>query len=166
METANYSQIPKGTFDAPHLDKTLSPHVLIDKSKGSSGGLHTILGYVCLLMGFLIIAGNVQYTFRVFTKQAEPPRLFNFEGIKLDLSKLSSSVPMSEGVKKIMKDNNIDITQIGSLPSTPTEILPSTMVNEVSNIGAYMFLASFLLNVGYKMASLGVKLIRPIYIKA
>lgn len=167
METPNYSQIPSGTFDAPHLanGKTVSSHVIVDRSAGDFH-LYTLIGYLCLLLGFVIIVVDAFQVYRVFTKQVPPPQLFNFEGIKLDLAKLTPNLPMSDSVKKIMKDNNVNITQLSNGPSEPTEILPPDMINDVSNFGIFMFLAGFALNIGYKVASIGVKLIRPIYIKA
>ena len=167
METSNYSQIPSGTFEAPHLanGKTVSSHVTVDRSAGNFH-LYTLIGYLCLALGFIIIVADVFQTYRVFTKQDKPPQLFDFEGVKLDLAKLTPSLPMSDSVKKIMKDNNVNITQLSSGPSEPTEILPPAMINDVSNFGIFMFLVGFGLNLGYKVASIGVKLIRPIYIKA
>ena len=167
MENTNYSKIPSGTFDAPHLanQKTFSSQVIMDRSIGGFH-LYTLIGYLCLLLGFVIIAMDVFQTYRVFTKQIQPPQLFDFEGIKLDLAKLTPSLPMSDSVKKIMKDNNVNITQLSSGPSEPTEILPPEVINDMSNFGIFMFLAGFALNLGYKIASIGVKLIRPIYIKA
>lgn len=167
METPNYSQIPSGTFDAPHLtnQKSLSSQVIVDRSIGGVH-LYTLIGYLCLLLGFVIIAVDVFQTYRVFTKQAQPPQIFDFEGIKLDLAKLSPSLPMSDSVKKLMKDNNVNMVQLGNAPSEPTEILPPEVINDMSNFGIFMFLAGFGLNLGFKVASIGVKLIRPIYIKA
>ncbi|MEI6327472.1 MAG: hypothetical protein WCO78_05150 [Candidatus Roizmanbacteria bacterium] len=167
METNTIPKPPTGTFDAPHITSqgTVSPEVLVDRSAGGFQ-LYTFIGYICLVLGFVIIASDIFQTYRVFTKQARPPQLFTFEGIKLDLAKLTPSLPMSDSIKKLMKDSNISLPQVGNTASELTEILPPEMINDASNLGAFMFLVGFFLNVGYKIANIGVKLIRPVYIKA
>jgi hypothetical protein len=47
----------------------------------------------------------------------------------------------------------------------PTEIFPAEMINQSSNLGAFVFFMGFAVNVGYKVSSIGVKLIRPLYVK-
>jgi hypothetical protein len=126
---------------------------------------HLIWGYLLLFTGAIIIIYACIQTYFVYTKVSPIPSFFNFEGVKLDLSKLQPQMDQS-GLEEIARKAGLSIPKMNTLPAMePTEILPAAVLNESSNLGAFIFFMGFAVNVGYKLASLGVKLIRPLYIK-
>ena len=52
-----------------------------------------------------------------------------------------------------------------SITQPKLDILPPEVLNQTLNMTTHFFLMSFLLGFGYKLASLGVQLIRPINVK-
>lgn len=113
-----------------------------------------IIGYVLLVVGILVILGAGVSTFMVFTKQAEPVKLFEFSGISLDPTQmLGSSLPVE--LQTTLKQTN----------TSKQEMISGEMINSTSNIFAHLFLMGFIASIGYKLASLGTKLMRPIVVK-
>lgn len=105
-----------------------------------------IAGYILLVSGILVIAFAAWSVFSVFTKKSTPVQLFSFSGISLDASKLTGgAVPQS-------KDSQM-------------ELIPSSLLNDTSNIFAHLFLMGFIAGIGHKIASLGVMLLRPVEVK-
>lgn len=111
-----------------------------------------VTGYSLLVAGVAIILIALMFVYQVFTKQAEPAHLFSFPGISIDLSKIvASQLPK-------------DVT----LPAGTTmeqEIIPAKVVNDSANIAAHLFLMGFVASVGYKIASLGVLMLRPVVVR-
>lgn len=113
-----------------------------------------IIGYVLLVVGILVILGAGVSTYMVFTKQAEPVKLFEFSGISLDPTQmLGSSLPVE--LQTTLKQTN----------TSKQEMISGEMINSTSNIFAHLFLMGFIASIGYKLASLGTKLMRPIVVK-
>lgn len=108
-------------------------------------------GYALLVFGLLIIAFAGFSVYQVVTKKAEPVSVFNFSGVSLDLG---SMLPPESQELKIEKN---------SLPQM--QLITPEMINETSNLFLHIFLMGFTVNIGYKVASLGVTLIRPIQVK-
>lgn len=107
------------------------------------------LGYLLLTIGIIIIILAALNVYQVFTKQMQPIDLFSFPGISLDLA---GAVGGETGAALLP----------GSLK---TEIIPAQMLNLTSNIAAHFFLMGFVVSVGYRIASLGVSLVRTIEVK-
>lgn len=101
-----------------------------------------IIGYTLLLVGVFIIAWSAFDVYSVFTKKKKPVALFNFPAQTLNLN---------------------EITGQTSLPKT--EIISAGVINETVNLISHIFIMGFVLNVGYKISSLGVTLVRPIEVK-
>ncbi len=111
-----------------------------------------IIGYSLLIIGILVIVFSGVNVWGVFTKKTQPVQLFNFKGVSLDLGGvISQSLPQE--AKGLVK------------PSVPTEIIPPDLINDSSNIFAHLVLMGFIASIGFKLASLGVMMVRPIVVK-
>jgi len=114
-----------------------------------------ILGYILFVFGILIIFYSAFNVYRVFTKAFEPVQLFNFQGIGLDAASLVGSDLPSEQKELLNKSGG----------STKMEIIPGSMINQMSNVLAHILLMGFLASIGYKVASLGIMMLRPVVVK-
>jgi len=110
-----------------------------------------IIGYILLVLGFIIIAYAGISTYFVFTGRMEPINLFAFPGISMDPA-------------QFLQNSSLPIPREYLQNTTKTEIIPAEMINRTSNIFAYIFLMGFLVTVGYKIASVGAMLVRPIVV--
>lgn len=117
-----------------------------------NGMSEKLVGYVLLSVGILIILGSVLNVYQVFNKQASAVSLFSFPGISIDLGKVVAS--------QLPKD--VALPQGTAMQQ---EIIPAKMLNESANIAAHLFLMGFVASAGYKIASLGVEMLRPIQVK-
>ena len=104
-----------------------------------------IVGYILLSLGVFAILFSVFNVYQVFTKKAQPIDLFSFESVSLDLSKLAEQAP-----------ENADLKQ---------ELLSSDKLNKPLNIAAHLFFMGFVASTGFKVAILGVQLLRPIKVE-
>ena len=105
-----------------------------------------ITGYVLLGVGLVVILASALNIYLIFIGQAHPVQIFNFSGINLDLS-----------------------TALG-LPSTglktaPSELVSPALLNDTTNLFVHLFLVGFFVNVGAKIATLGIELLRPVVVK-
>jgi hypothetical protein len=117
-----------------------------------NGMSEKLVGYILLSAGILIILGSVLNVYQVFNKQASAVNLFSFPGISIDLGKVVAS--------QLPKD--VTLPQGAAMQQ---EIIPAKMLNESANIAAHLFLMGFVASAGYKIASLGVEILRPIQVK-
>ena len=114
-----------------------------------------ILGYILLAVGLVIIIFAVVSVFNVFTAKVEPVDLFKLSGISLDLGSLvGGDLPL---------EAREQITRPGG--STKSEIVSPDLINKPLNIVAHLMLMGFVASVGFKIASLGIMLVRPIKVK-
>lgn len=104
-------------------------------------------GYALLAIGVIIILAAAISVIMVFTKATQPVQLFNFSGVTLDLSSLVPTVP---GTRQ---------------SEVKTEILPSNILNDSSNVFAHLLLMGFVASIGSRIATLGVQLLRPVEVK-
>ena len=92
-------------------------------------------------MGVILLSAlNIYF---LVTGQARPFQIFNFSGINLDLA------------------SALGLTSKGA----SIELISSQMLNDTSNLIAQLFIVGFFVNVGYKIASLGIELLRPVVVK-
>lgn len=108
-----------------------------------------VTGYTLLGVGVLVIIFSALNIFYVFTGRAEPVQLFHGSGVSLDFGSLIAA-QLPAGSKA---------------PSAKTELFPADQVNLISNLTVQIILMGFLAGAGFKLASLGVQLVRPIVIK-
>ena len=102
-----------------------------------------ITGYILLTVGIGIILISALNIFMVVTGQAKPFQIFNFPAIGLDLN-----------------------SALG-LPTkgATSQLVSASMINDTTNLLAQIFIVGFFVNVGYKIASLGIELLRPVVVK-
>ncbi|MFV1917618.1 MAG: hypothetical protein ACC618_04035 [Patescibacteria group bacterium] len=105
-----------------------------------------VFGYLLLVIGLVVIVYSVFSVFNVFTGKSQAVDLFQLSGISLDLSSLVAG-------------------EIPSGGSTQAEIVPPELINKPLNVATHLFLMGFVASVGFKVASLGVMLVRPIKVK-
>lgn len=105
-----------------------------------------VTGYVLLAVGILIILLSAFNIYLIFVGQTKPVQIFNFPPISLDLTS-SLGLPTTGG------------------KAAPTELASATMLNDTSNFFAHLFILGFFLNVGSKIGSLGIELLRPVVVK-
>ncbi|MBI4096356.1 MAG: hypothetical protein HY425_01430 [Candidatus Levybacteria bacterium] len=115
-----------------------------------------ITGYLLLLLGLGIMIFCVVNIVMVFTDKAEPFPVFNIQ------SGSSTNTPDLNNLVAQLQKNNPNAFQL-QLPKI--DILPPESLNQMLNLSTQFFLMTFILGFGYKIASLGVQLIRPINIK-
>lgn len=114
-----------------------------------------IIGYGLLALGLAIIFVSAFSVFLVFSSRQKPIQLFNFPGITINMgSSLQASLP-----KELQSAINLND------PALRQEIVPASLLNESGNIIAYLILMGFVVNIGFKIASLGTQMARPIIVK-
>ena len=106
-------------------------------------------GYILLGTGLVLIVGSLIQIAFVFTSTIQPIQMFSF---------LASDFAL---------DGEVLFPQ---LPSNLTrgmqvEIFPAELINTVLNLGINTMFVVLLIFAGSKIASLGVQLLRPIYVK-
>lgn len=94
-----------------------------------------VIGYILLSVGILLILFTAFNIISVFTGSAKPVQMFNFEGIGVNTSDLD------------------------------LDLVSPDLINQTSNLFAHIFLMGFISTVGFKLASLGTMLVRPIVVK-
>jgi len=104
------------------------------------------VGYVLLAIGILIILIAAFNVIMVFTGRAEAIQLFQFEGIGISASELLGGGELPVGNQQI-------------------ELVSADLLNNTANVFAHLFLMGFISTVGYKIASLGTMMVRPIIVK-
>ena len=114
-----------------------------------------IIGYILFIAGILLILYSAFNVYKVFTKGFEPVRLFEFQGIGLDAGSLIGS--------DLSPEQKALLNQSGS--QTKLEIVPASLINQTSNVLAHLLLMGFVASVGYKIANLGILMLRPVFVK-
>ena len=114
-------------------------------------------GYIMLGIGILImIFASIQIVL-VFTGKAVPMPLF-------EASQENSGFDLDGLLKQIQQTSPYQVPTAGTAPqTTPTvSLMDTNSINKALNLMVYYFIMQILLGLGYKLASLGVQLIRPI----
>lgn len=109
-----------------------------------------VIGYILLGVGICIMLFALGNIFLVFTSKIQPIMLFDTKGISFDINSLLPQ--LSEGVSPGKKPAGM-------------ELIPSGTINQMLNLSSHFFLMSFVVTFGYKIASLGVMLVRPVVVK-
>ncbi|HRN70405.1 MAG TPA: hypothetical protein PLS49_04410 [Candidatus Woesebacteria bacterium] len=113
-----------------------------------------ITGYSLLATGIIIMLFATIQIILVFTGKAKPIELFQYEKPQ---QTLSSELDLNSLLTQLQAGQT---NNAGSLPSLP--FLDSETINRSLNLIVYYLIMQFLLGLGYKFASLGTQLIRPI----
>ncbi len=100
-----------------------------------------VTGYILLGIGLIIIVLVTINIYQTFTGTISPISLFNSSSIALDLGTL---IPGQTGKMDLMSAKDINL---------------------LSNLTIHYLLMGFLVNIGYKISSLGIQLLRTITVK-
>lgn len=103
------------------------------------------VGYFLLSIGVLAIVLSAAFVILVFSGSMEPVEIFKFEGIGINADAL-----LGENMPAM---------------NSEVELISSDIINETSNLFAHLFLMGFISTAGYKVASIGAMLIRPVVVK-
>jgi hypothetical protein len=109
-----------------------------------------IIGYALLIIGVLIIITSALGVYFVFSGRINAYKVFDLPAITLDLS----------GLMEAENPNN-ELPQA----SLETELVKSEILNSPLNLAAHLLFMAFMVNVGFKISTLGVQMLRPIKVK-
>jgi len=116
-------------------------------------------GYGLLIVGIVVMFISFFQVFKVFSGSPVPVKLFNFQGVTIDLAKLVPR-PDTSALTEAAKKLNLNIqTTSQEVEPMETEIIPAKMLNDSANLGAFVLFMSFMLNFGGKLAGIGVSLV-------
>ena len=118
-----------------------------------------ISGYILLITGILVIILASWNVYSAFTKKSEPVKLFNFQGISMDITQLATNSMQQNLPEQFMKQIKSSVT---SDTANKQEIIPAPVINDPMNYMAHVFLMGFIVSAGMKIAQLGTYLIRTI----
>lgn len=110
-----------------------------------------IIGYILLTAGILFMFGALLQVFLVFTGKTNPLPVFSVASPRLSLEAFMPKPP-----------SEITLPQVNS---QGIELIPTDAFNKMLNMFTTIFLMGFLLSFGFKIASLGVMMLRPIVVK-
>lgn len=118
-----------------------------------------VTGYLLLIVGLTIMVIAVINIFMVFTNRTKPFSVFKISS--------SSSLNINDIISQFQKNNLSASPSATNQTITPPklDILPPEVLNQTLNLSTHFFLMSFILGFGYKLANLGVQLIRTINVK-
>lgn len=108
-----------------------------------------VTGNILLWIGLVAMILPTISVLLVFMKVTPPIEIFDFPPISFDMTQ-ALSANLAPGIK---------------LNSAPMEIMSADMLNQTANIVAHVFLMGFIINLGYRLASLGIQLLRPIKVE-
>lgn len=120
-----------------------------------------MVGYFLLGVGVVImIFSAIQIVF-VFTGKATPVKIFqnapNFDS-QVDQNTIQESNP-EEMLRQFQKD---PLSMLGSKNAALPSLIDTKILSQMLNLMAYYFIMQFLMGFGFKLASLGVNMLRPI----
>ena len=100
-----------------------------------------IIGYLLIIIGVFVIFLSGLNGYQILTKKTQPIQILNLKGI------------------------NINLSQTTGIKQPPVDLISAKDLNNTLNFFVHLAVLGFFLNVGFKIASLGVNLVRPITIK-
>jgi hypothetical protein len=97
------------------------------------------IGYLLITFGFLIIILSGLNGYQIFTRQIQPISILNLQGISINLGQTNNIMP-------------------------PTIVLVSGKdLSDSINLFAHLAILGFFINIGYKIATLGITMTRKIF---
>ena len=117
-------------------------------------------GYFLLIVGILIMIFAASQIIMVFTDRAKPMQLFQAD-------ENSTSSPNSFNPQELLKQfQNQDSSQSPFQTQMPSiQLINTNALNKILNLTVYYLIMQFLLGFGFKLASLGIQLLRPIVVE-
>lgn len=110
-----------------------------------------VTGNILLFVGIIIMFFAVIEVFMVFTGKQKPISALTVSSADLSSFSIENFIP------------GLPTALSGNKPTT--SILPTKVINDSINLTMFFFLMSFLLGFGFKLSTLGIQLIRPVYVK-
>ncbi|MDO8269068.1 MAG: hypothetical protein Q7T54_00140 [Candidatus Levybacteria bacterium] len=107
------------------------------------------IGYILLGVGIFVMIAAVITVVLSFTGKVTPYKLFNIPAPSFNTANLIPGIP---GLPKAQGEK--------------IEVLPTEAFSNILNLGVQFMLMTFVMSFGFKLADLGVKLLRPIKIEA
>lgn len=104
-------------------------------------------GYLLLALGILVIIISAIVIFLIFTGRMEPVGVFSINAPTINTNDL-----LPQAAARISEGKEI-------------ELIPTETFNKTLNMVVQFFLMSFMLNVGYKISSLGVQMLRQVKVE-
>lgn len=124
-----------------------------------------ITGYTLLAIGIIIMIFAAIQIIMVFTGKAQPIGIFTMEKDEPAPTKPAEQQAMSQ--EELMK--KIQTGDYSSLLANSSGFgglgIDATSINKMLNLTIYYLIMQFLLGLGYKLASLGVQMVRPLKIE-
>lgn len=127
-----------------------------------------VVGYLLLFLGLGVILLAGFNVWQIFTKKIKPVQIFNFSGISINSGQTTT---MAGGIDT----TGLTAEEVGLLQEmikqetakTPLkmEVIPGDTLNQTTNLFAHVILMGFVASIGYKIAGLGVLMLRPIVVK-
>lgn len=111
-----------------------------------------VIGYILITIGVVIIVVSAVNVVSVFNGSAQPVSVFSFDGISLDFGNLLIGDATPQEAQIIREQN----------PELSAQLVEANMINQPLNLFAHIILMGFMVNIGFKLASLGTMLVRPI----
>ncbi len=109
-----------------------------------------LVGYLLLILGLLIIGFAALSVYNVFNGTWESVDVFSFTGISINTADLVGQDLTASQRAQLN-------SQMGSM-----EVISQDLLNDPLNLAAHLFLMGFVVSVGFRIASLGTQLVRPI----
>jgi len=107
-----------------------------------------LIGYIFFGGGVFVMVVALVYVLLVFTGNRKPAEVFSIKAPTIDLSSmLTAGLPDGQGLL---------------LPKNEIEVIPTDDFNRILNMSITFFLMGFVMTFGFKIASLGIMLVRPI----
>jgi hypothetical protein len=129
-----------------------------------------ITGYSLLSVGLAIMIFCVINVILVFTNQIKPFSYFNLQPPTTNAN-TAQATPLSLDSLK-MENGSLNVNDLmsklqgGGANSLPgMNFISGDSLNQILNLSTQFFLMTFILGFGYKIANLGVQLVRPINVK-
>jgi len=119
-----------------------------------------VVGYILLAIGLFIIIFTLVNVYGLVAGSTQPFQVFNLDSISIDLNQLS------QGTVKLPQElEDMGVSVEPPQGSSVQEIFPSSILNQTSNVFVHIIILGFVASVGYKIAHLGVQMLRPIVVK-
>ncbi len=118
-----------------------------------------LIGYLLLAAGLLMILLSLFLVFNTLSGKFRPPQVSNYEFPPLELFIPTSSFQVPEGTQ---------VPEGFQMPSSASSTklqIPKEMINDLIGVSFYYLLMMFLASTGYKIAGIGVKMIKDIKVK-
>ncbi len=113
-----------------------------------------IIGYLLLAAGVLVILISGLNAYSILTRKSQPAQFLSLPALSLDFNQIIAGALPPEARAQMSKS-----------PGNPTELFPAQATNFIINLTLHLLLLGFLVTIGYKLAALGVLLLRPVNVK-